>query len=424
MNQIVKNKLTHLLLLSAACLGLAACDKQPSAPEATHSITGEAFYLVKVALPKDAVLTVRLEDVSLMDAPSVTLSEQRIALKGRQQPYDFELGYNLAELPQGHVYAVSGRIEDSSGLRFINTEQHSLLLTGEPAEVRLKLDQVTPSGPTKAMAVTPDFVCRGNEPFWNFELRKDQLMLSRLLDDIETRTYKGQFSRYSALDGGAGYQWQGLSKQGVDSTLVAEITLDYCADSMAGPEEGGDYDYRLSMGVDDEQLQGCCNLLVVESPPSAVVYQCGDQRLSAYFEDAGLRLSGLNGEGGDGNELQLPLQESASGARYALAGNEFWSKGSEATLTLAGGAVKQCQVAESIVNYQCDNEQGLTVHYQVNASGGLVRLNMADGSELRLTQQPAASGARYADDKHEFWSKGASAGLKLEDAEAINCTEQ
>jgi membrane-bound inhibitor of C-type lysozyme len=293
--------------------------------------------------------------------------------------------------------------------------------------MRLKLDQVTAAGPAQALSETPDFVCRGNEPFWNLELRKERLQFSRLRDEIESRVYAGQFSRYSALNGGAGYQWQGLAKEGVDSTLVAEITLDYCVDSMAGPEEGGEYDYRISVGVDDEVLEGCCGLLVVESPKSAVIYQCADQqRISAYFEGVGtqasVRLLGLNG--GSGRGLQLPIQESASGARYAEAGNEFWSKGSEARLTLEDDTVLACQVAESVVSYQCDDEQTLSVRYQVNTAGGFVSLNMADGSELLLPQRPAASGTRYAEGENEFWSNGAGARLTLQDADPVNCTER
>ena len=41
--------------------------------------------------------------------------------------------------------------------------------------------------------------------------------------------------------------------------------------------------------------------------------------------------------------LTLPQVESASGARYADSqGNEFWSKGEQATFTLAGQEKRNC----------------------------------------------------------------------------------
>ena len=48
----------------------------------------------------------------------------------------------------------------------------------------------------------------------------------------------------------------------------------------------------------------------------------------------------------DGNTLHLAQSPAASGARYAdAAGNAFWSKGDEATLTLAGRAAVTCRQA-------------------------------------------------------------------------------
>lgn len=73
-------------------------------------------------------------------------------------------------------------------------------------------------------------------------------------------------------------------------------------------------------------------------------WQCGDERISARFDNAAhnvtLHISGQS--------LTLPHAVSASGARYADAqGNEFWNKGREATLTLAGKPQVDCgQVAD------------------------------------------------------------------------------
>lgn len=68
-------------------------------------------------------------------------------------------------------------------------------------------------------------------------------------------------------------------------------------------------------------------------------WQCADARLSLRF-DAAAKQAELSLPDG---VLTLPQAVSASGARYAdKLGNEFWSKGSQATLTLQGQPPVEC----------------------------------------------------------------------------------
>ena len=53
---------------------------------ASAKITGTVTYLQRSALPPDAVLIVRLEDVSRAGAPALVLGENTIAFAGRQSP--------------------------------------------------------------------------------------------------------------------------------------------------------------------------------------------------------------------------------------------------------------------------------------------------------------------------------------------------
>ena len=70
-------------------------------------------------------------------------------------------------------------------------------------------------------------------------------------------------------------------------------------------------------------------------------FQCGDLAVSATFDGVGA--VDLSYPGGP---LTLPQVESGSGDRYADSqGNEFWSKGEEATLTLAGQEKRNCTPA-------------------------------------------------------------------------------
>lgn len=72
-------------------------------------------------------------------------------------------------------------------------------------------------------------------------------------------------------------------------------------------------------------------------------WQCAETRLSLRF-DAAAKQAELSLPG---SALTLPQAPSASGARYAdHRGNEFWSKGSQATLTLQGQPPVECTQAD------------------------------------------------------------------------------
>ncbi len=128
-----------IFMLCCASL-LAACSSNTPAPKAT--LDGEVFYLQRISLPPAATLDVRLQDVSLADAPAVTLARQSGPVKG-QVPLPFHLQYDPAQVKPGHRYAVSARIELDGKLLFISTEHHGVQLDGkDPQPLRIKLDQV------------------------------------------------------------------------------------------------------------------------------------------------------------------------------------------------------------------------------------------------------------------------------------------
>ena len=126
-----------LFMLCCASL-LAACSSNSPAPQA--GLDGEVFYLQRIALPPAATLSVSLQDVSLMDAPAVTLASQAGPIQGNV-PLPFHLSYDPAQVKPGHRYAVSARIEYQGQLLFISTEQHSVALDGSDQQpLRIKVD--------------------------------------------------------------------------------------------------------------------------------------------------------------------------------------------------------------------------------------------------------------------------------------------
>jgi len=128
-----------LILLGLTAL-LGAC--QTMHPAANASLDGEVFYLQRIALPPAATLSVSLLDVSLADAPSVTLAEQKGPVNG-QVPLPFHLSYDPAQVKPGHSYSVSARIELDGKLLFISTERHTVQLNGkDPQPLRVRVDAV------------------------------------------------------------------------------------------------------------------------------------------------------------------------------------------------------------------------------------------------------------------------------------------
>jgi len=102
-------------------------------------LDGEVLYLERIALPPSATLNVKLQDVSLADAPAIALAEYNGPITG-QVPIPFHLRYNVNDLKPGHRYAVSARIEAEGHLLFVTTEQHAVQLTGEdPQPLRIRV---------------------------------------------------------------------------------------------------------------------------------------------------------------------------------------------------------------------------------------------------------------------------------------------
>ena len=133
-----------LMLATSVLFGavLMGCQNEPAAQQeqvqAQQTITGNVAYRERIMLPDNAVVTVRLQDVSLMDAPAKLISEQVIETNGAQVPVAFELSYNPNDIKPGHRYSVSERIEVAGELRFI-TDTMNAVITDENQTQQLNL---------------------------------------------------------------------------------------------------------------------------------------------------------------------------------------------------------------------------------------------------------------------------------------------
>ena len=119
----------------------------------TATVTGTITYRERIALTPDAVVEVKLLDVSRADAPAITIGEQIIENPG-QVPIAFEIEYNPTDIDERFTYAIGARITESGELAFINDTRHSVITRDNPTHVDMVLVRVgdTPSEP----ATPPD----------------------------------------------------------------------------------------------------------------------------------------------------------------------------------------------------------------------------------------------------------------------------
>lgn len=109
----------------------------------TASVSGNVFYLERIALPPNASVNVKLVDVSKADAPAKTIGEQTIENAGRQVPIPFEISYDTTAIDARHTYAVQARITVDGKLWFISTTSYMVITRGHPNRVEVRVNRAT-----------------------------------------------------------------------------------------------------------------------------------------------------------------------------------------------------------------------------------------------------------------------------------------
>ena len=106
---------------------------------------GEAYSFEPTLLPQDAVLEVRLLDISLSDAPAIMVAKNTI-VPARQIPIAFNIGYDSHQIRRGRTYSISGTIRAGNRLLFANDSTHLVFTDSRFSRVKLRL---IPIGKTK-----------------------------------------------------------------------------------------------------------------------------------------------------------------------------------------------------------------------------------------------------------------------------------
>jgi uncharacterized lipoprotein YbaY len=97
-----------------------------------QAVSGRVVGPEGATLPEGAQVEVKVEDVSLADAPATQVGGQLI-FDARRFPIDFEATFNPQAIQPNHTYGLGVTIRDSQGkLLFTNTTAYNVLTQGNP----------------------------------------------------------------------------------------------------------------------------------------------------------------------------------------------------------------------------------------------------------------------------------------------------
>ena len=109
-------------------------------------VSGTVTYRQRSALPANAMLYVKIVDVSRQDTSAITVAEQRVDLNGKQVPYDFDLVYDRSKIQERNRYAVQAEIRDGNRLLFITDTSYPVITQGNPRNVEITVVPVGGGG--------------------------------------------------------------------------------------------------------------------------------------------------------------------------------------------------------------------------------------------------------------------------------------
>lgn len=121
-----------IFALMGASLLPACAGSSPEAETEMATVSGTVTYLERRAMPPEAVVTVRLQDVSRADVPAILMGEQRITMAGRQVPIPYEISYDPATIDPRMTYTVSARIEIGDRLLMISDTAYRVITRDAP----------------------------------------------------------------------------------------------------------------------------------------------------------------------------------------------------------------------------------------------------------------------------------------------------
>ena len=136
-------QLLMALMLSTALIGCATSSVSP----VSATVSGEASYRERIAVPPGTRFEAVLEDTSLADAHSVRIGESVIENAG-QPPYRFSIVYDPTQIIANHTYVVRVTLRHDGRLLFTSDTHTPVITSGNPNDVRIVMKMVSAPGTT------------------------------------------------------------------------------------------------------------------------------------------------------------------------------------------------------------------------------------------------------------------------------------
>ena len=189
--------MTILVFATLACESTpgSPSPSEPAASEPTSAtepptpfvgkVTGTVTYRERIALTPNALVEVKLIDISRADAPAVTIGELNIKNPG-QVPISFQIEYDPSAIDQRFVYAVQVRIMEGDQLAFINDTRYQVITRDSPTHVDMVLVKVGRTVPTPPAQGHIAFTSNRDGNFEIYVMNADGSGLARLTNNSAT----------------------------------------------------------------------------------------------------------------------------------------------------------------------------------------------------------------------------------------------
>lgn len=146
--RVARLTLTTIATAVTVILPIVNCDRASIAftpdiaqnsPPAYASVTGTVTYRERIALPPNALIEVRLLEMSSENAAAVTLARQTIPSTS-QVPIPFELSYDRSRINPNYTYGIQALIFVDNKIRFINRTMYPVITQGNPTNVEVVVE--------------------------------------------------------------------------------------------------------------------------------------------------------------------------------------------------------------------------------------------------------------------------------------------
>jgi uncharacterized lipoprotein YbaY/heat shock protein HslJ len=238
------------VLLQASCATRQAAQAGNFSNLQVLEIRGELSYRERIALPPQSIALVELSDVSIADAPSILLAQQRLNLGDRQVPVPFRLIVDKTRLSSGRRYSLRGSIiGPDQQLLWTATQSQALESARANSDLGiLMMTRVSAQGPAQPVASNPQagtITASGNEPGWKLEINQREMILllnngaRRVAAPVSAPLIADDMRRYLTTAEG--------------QPFAATITNRPCADTMSGMP----HPTTVVVSLASQELRGC-----------------------------------------------------------------------------------------------------------------------------------------------------------------------